>query len=215
MSPEQARSARAFLNMTLKDVEKDTQIKVYSISRFENEQGKLSSDNAKILEHYYKKKGVEFTNKNGIQPVEASTVIQLEGQLGFFEFMEDVADTIDKTGGEICVSGVDELLFEKWQGNRAEAYLSRMARIRKKNNFISKIIVKQGDYYYTASAYAEYRHINEEYFASTPFYVYGDKLSMITFDENNVTIYTIENKKLADAQRKHFNSVWETLRNEQ
>ena len=171
----------------------------------------LSLDNRDLLRKFYESRGIEFLDYDGVRPRQKSTVLHLEGHEGFKIFMLDVMNVAKTQGGDICVSGVDERQFEKWQGDFAQEYLSRMADIRRVNPYTFHILIKENDDYFTASAYAQYRSVSEKYFSATPFYVYGDRLAMILFEPNGVTVYIIQSEKLADAQRKQFMNVWETL----
>lgn len=211
ISSRQARAARAHLGYTFQEIEDKIGIKLTSNRRFEKEKGDLSKENHIALRTFYERAGIEFIAHDGIRRPK-STITTLEGQREFILFMKDVANTVEQSKGDICVSGVDERLFEKWQGDYAETHLARMAQLQTLNNTMSRIILKEGDHYYTAAKYAEYRHIEGSHFTSTPFYVYGDKLAMISFEEDDVTVQIIHNEKLAHAQRQQFNALWDSLK---
>ena len=46
-------------------------------------------------------------------------------------------------------------------------------------------------------------------FSEIPFYVYGNKLAIILFEPDNVSISIIDNPKIAEAYKKQFNVMWD------
>lgn len=86
-----------------------------------------------------------------------------------------------------------------------------MGALKKQRKFNFRILVKEGDTYFPARAYADYRWISPEYFHTVPFYVYGNKLAIIHF-QKGPTIHVVENKDIADAQRIQFNVFWESAK---
>jgi transcriptional regulator with XRE-family HTH domain len=211
ITPAQCRAARALLDWSQPDLARSSKLHVQTICAFENQTGTPTKATIKKIMVNLEIAGIEFLEHGGVRPRPKSTVLNLEGHEGFKLFMQDVMHVAENMGGDICVSGVDERQFEKWQGDFATEYLSSMAVIRNKTPFTFRILIKENDDYFTASAYAQYRSVSEKYFSATPFYVYGDRLAMILFEPNDVTVYIIQSEKLADAQRKQFMNVWETL----
>jgi hypothetical protein len=211
ISDTQARAARSILKLEANTVAKTTGISIAPFYKFEAEGRGISKEKIAILQKFYESQGIEFLEYDGVRRQPRSAILQLEGHEGFKIFMQDVLNVAETIGGDICVSGVDERDFEKWQSDFAQSYLSRMAEIQKLNPFQFYILIRENDNYFTASAYAQYRHIREDLFVSAPFYVYGDRLAMILFEEENVSIYIIKNQRLADAQRKQFNIVWNSI----
>ena len=57
--------------------------------------------------------------------------------------------------------------------------------------------------------YAEYRWTPKDRFSEIPFYVYGKKLAIILFEPENVSVFIIDNPKIADAYKKQFNVIWD------
>ncbi len=211
ISALQARAARTMLKLDGNSVVEATGISKTPLYQFEAEGKGLSLEKRNTLQKFYESRGIEFLDYDGVRPRPSSTILHLEGQEGFKVFMHDVMSVAQTQGGDICVSGVDEREFEKWQGSYAEEYLRAMEQIREKNPFTFRILIREHDDYFTASAYAQYKAVPEQHFAATPFYVYGDRLAMILFEPDDVTIYIVQSEKLADAQRKQFTTVWESL----
>lgn len=207
ISGSQSRAARALLNkMTCKEAAKLSGIGEFSIMRFENGETKPSAQKIQNLKNFYIKAGIDFLDYDGVRRKPDGIFIELTGSEGFKEFIYDVHETMKNSGGEVCVSNVDEKQFEKWQGAHSKDYLEKMASIK---NLSFKILVEEGDTYFTASKYAEYRHLSSEYFSSVPAYIYGNKKAEIIFSDNDVSIIIINNEKSAEAHRKYFALLWE------
>lgn len=130
----------------------------------------------------------------------------LEGQKGFWDFYDDVYETVRAQGGDILISGVVEPLFYKWMGEKRETHGARMAALK---NFTQKIIVQEGEaqvnpYYKTT----EYRTLSQERFSGVPFYLYGRKLAIINFDPDNVQVFIIDQPNISNAYEKMFYALW-------
>lgn len=212
ISEAQARAARAYLKLEGTFVAEQTGISVSPLYRFEAEGRGISKEKLALLQKFYEGKGIEFLEYGGIRPRPKSTILQLEGEEGFRIFMGDVLDVAETQGGDITVSGVNEREFEKWMGDFLPTYLKKMAEVRKEMPFHSRILVSEEDDYYIATEYAEYRKVKKEYFAAAPFYVYGDRLALIAFEPDDVSVFIIQNRKLAEAQIKQFNLVWDSVK---
>ncbi len=212
LTPEQIRAATSLLGMTQKSLSEATGITRANLNKFDKGQCKFRIDTMEKITSFFDNNGIHFTEHNGAEFKPKTDIIELKGHHGFVTFSKDVLSVADCIGGEICVSGVEEHLFDKWRGKFADEYLARMEEIRKNSVFSFKILVSEEDDYYTASNYAEYKYVSSDSFTSTPFYVYGDRLAMILFEADDVTIYIIRNKQLADAQRKQFNIVWNNVK---
>jgi hypothetical protein len=131
----------------------------------------------------------------------------LTGRDGFRVFMDDVYETAQAMGGEICLfNGVPAEII-KWLGDDWYAlHANRMAGI--KDSFDFKVIVRSGDRQLIGSSFASYRWFPEDLFHEQTFYAYGDRLAFINFDEDNVRILILRQKEFADSFRVLFNIAW-------
>src|SRR5690606_38091053 len=119
-------------------------------------------------------------------------------------FYDDVYATIRDRGGDIFVHNVDETLFLKWLGDKKEAHRERMSRL---GNFNQKIILCEGDTNFAVDfAKVEYRWLPEEEFSSVPFYIYGPKLALITFEDDDVGVFILHQDDITSTFRKLFSS---------
>src|SRR5262249_16695463 len=150
-----------------------------TISKIENSHVQPHEKSLASIFRAFNENGVEFTDNSGVR-LKPQNVEVLEGSAGFTRFYDFVYEHLSKHGGSVCVRGVDELLFAKYRLN-AEAdaitHQERMAKLTKKRNDIKvQILVREGDYNFVASAYAEYKWQPAKNFSNAAFYVYGDTL---------------------------------------
>jgi hypothetical protein len=79
----------------------------------------------------------------------------------------------------------------------------------KNKNVKYKILICEGDDFFPASDYAEYRWIPKSQFSTVPFYVYGNKLAILLLEEDP-KIIVIKFSSVAEAYTKQFDAAWET-----
>lgn len=200
----QIAAARALLSWDQRDVAERVGLTIAAISKIEKGENKGKTSTLEKIQHIFEVAGIEFTDYDGVRR-KPSGIITYKGREGFAEFIWDVYETTKTHGGEICVSNIDEALFTHWLGEDVDnAYMAKMKEL---NNFTFKILIKEGDYNFVGSSYAEYRWVPKEQFFSVPFYVYGDKLAFLLF-RDEVTIHVIDNADIAAAQRLQFNMAW-------
>lgn len=207
ISPNQLRSARAFLDISRNDVSEATSIGVQTLADLEN--GKTSSPRISTLDTlklYYEANGVEFSEDGGIRPRKA-LVRQYEGTDGFKAFMDDVYEIANTEGGEICLHNAKPENWIKWLGKEwNEFHTQRMCEIKKPMDF--KITAATNDYN-MIGRHAEYRWLPEDMWNEQSFYAYGDRIALLNFEEDAVNIVVMYNRKFANGFRSLFNVAWE------
>ena len=208
ISSRQARAAQAYLDLRQKDICDATGVTRQNLRKFYKDGSSVGSEKQDALKAFYEQRGIEFMDYDGIREKPSGVLRTLYGYEGFKEFIYDVYSTVSESGGNICVTNVDERQFERWQGANAEDYLSKMAQVE---SLSFQILVREGDDYYTASKYAKYRELPVKYFGGVPTYIYGDKKAEILFGDDEVTIFLSENAQLAEAERKQFSLLWENV----
>lgn len=202
----QCRAARALLDWSQPDLAKRSGVHVQTISNFEHGNGSPTNKTLGTIKQILENAGILFIENDGVR-VKPSGIITHKGREGFANFIWDVYETTKMKGGEICVSNIDEKLFTYWLGEEIDnAYMDKMRELK---NYTFKILIKEGDYNFTAASYAEYRWIPKKQFFSVPFYAYGEKLAFLLFGDD-VTIYVIDNPDITAAQKLQFNLLWNT-----
>lgn len=201
----QIRGARGVLNWTQGDLAERTEISATSIGSIENGSTQPRESTLALIQKAFEDGGIEFTGKDGVRR-RSSEIKVYTGKVSFWSFYDDIYETVKNTDGEILVSNVDERDFEKWLGEKKTEHFNRMKTLKGKISY--KILVREGDTFFFASDYAEYRWISKEYFSSVPFYVYGNKLAMLLFGDEP-TVIVIDYPAVAAAYRSQFEALWD------
>jgi hypothetical protein len=154
--------------------------------------------------------GIELTEQDGVRRRSESIQV-LQGPEDFRVFYDIVYEHLKQHGGTVCVSGVDEKLFAKYQGDQHHLHIERMNALMKRRDDIQvMILIREGDTNFTATTYAAYRWQSRQSFTPTAFYVFGDCLALISFQaENAPKVILIRSAVFAEAYRRQFGEEWE------
>lgn len=206
ISPDQIRAARALLDWKLSDLAKLTGITVNGISLIERGEVQGRRDSLETIQKAFESRDVQFLPDDGVKR-RVGAIDRLAGPDALNRLFDDVYDTV-KEGGDLCVSGVNEQLFAKFNVSEEEAlhHRTRMTKIKDKIKF--RVLLKEGDYYFRNDSYIEYRWIPEEFFYEYPIYLYNDKLAFIKFENNNLEIVRMTMASMATAFRAQFEFIW-------
>jgi transcriptional regulator with XRE-family HTH domain len=203
ISTAQIRGARGILNWSQADLAERTGISATSIGSIENGQTSPRASTLHSIQKAFEAGGIEFIGRDGMR-LKTGEVRVFTGRNGYLEFYEEVYETLSKAPGQVLVSNVDERDFAKWHGDLGEDHLHRMKDL---SGVTYRILLREGDNYFPASSYAEYKWIPKEQFASVPFYVFGKKLAIMLFD-NEPTIILLDYPAVAEAYRIQFEAMW-------
>lgn len=206
ISFHQLRAARSLLDISQGVVASAVGMSAPQLSNYESGVKTAKVETLAKLEDFYKLKGLEFTDNDGVK--RSSPIVILEGTEGFRLFMDDVYETARDVGGDICVSNVNERNWIKWMGD--SSYQEHSSRMNQLSNFNFKIFVEEGDDFYIASRFAEYKSIPTEFFNQQSYYAYGEKLALLEFSDDNVHINIIQNPEWALSFKRFFNFIWST-----
>jgi transcriptional regulator with XRE-family HTH domain len=199
----QIRGARGILNWSQADLAERTGISATSIGSIENGVSTPRANTLITIQKAFEDGGIEFLGREGVR-IKTAEVTILKGIEGFHQFSYEVYQTIQSDDREVLQAYVDDKKFADVLGDEAYPHVQRMESWKIKRY---KILQKEGDDYFPAKNYAEYRWIPVAQFLPVPFVVYGDKLAVILFDPEPTII--INNFPLvADAYRLQFMSLW-------
>lgn len=203
ITTSQIRGARGILDWSQAELSKRTNISTTSIGNIESGNTQPRESTLQVIRKAFEDAGIEFLPDNGVR-MRTGQVKIFTGRVGVFDFYKDVHKTLQKQGGEVLVSNVDEKKFVRVLGEAAGDHISE---INKLENVTYKILTQEGDDYFPGASYAEYRWVQKEHFSSVPFYVYGQKLGIILFD-NEPTIIVMDYAAITEAYRTQFLSMW-------
>lgn len=201
----QIRGARGILNWSQGDLASRTGISATSIGSIENSQTTPRASTLQNIQRAFEDAGIEFMGQDGVR-LKTGNVRVLTGREGYIEFFTDVYDVLSKEENpEVCVSNVDERQFAKWHGELGDDHLKRMEEI---GDVKARILIQEGDTYFPADGYAEYRWLPKALFSSVPFYVFGKKLGIMLFDVEP-TIILLNYPAVTKTYKKQFEAMWE------
>lgn len=186
------------------DLSERTGISATSIGSIENGQSTPRASTLDAIRKAFEAAGIEFLGATGVRKKRAEIDV-LIGIEGFHTFSEDLYNVIKNDGREVLQAYVDDTKFANWLGKEAYPHVQRMESLNSKR---FKILQKEGDDYFPAKNYSEYRWIPQEQFLPVPFVVYGEKLAIILF-EPEPTIIVNNYPMVADAYRLQFHAMWE------
>jgi transcriptional regulator with XRE-family HTH domain len=201
---QQIKAARGLLEWNQEELANHAGLHVDQVRRFEVGKSKT----LEILEAIYKAftiQGIEFIEE-GVRKRKYEIRV-LQGQQGFWDFYDDIYETIRKQGGDIFVHNVDETLFTKWLGEKRFSHRERMHKL---TNFEQKIIIREGDMNFAVNyASTQYRWASANEFSPTPFYLYGERLAMVMFEDDNVSVFILDQPKITESYKILFMAAWE------
>ncbi len=212
ISGRQIRAARALLNYSQNVVADTCGLDKSTLSQIENEhsQGKAASVNA--LQAFYENRGVEFIDGDGVR-LQRGGIRRYQGAGEFREFFDDIYETAKSVGGDICLfNGVPTALV-RWLGQSFYImHAERMAKI--KGNFRFRVIIEETDSNLIGASFATYRWFPRDLFRDRTIYVYGGKVGILSFRDDDVQVVVIDQAEFAESLLILFEIAWETVARE-
>jgi len=202
----QIRGARGILGWSQQDLAQRTGISATSIGSIENNQTTPRESTIQTIRKTLENAGIEFIGLDGVR-LRSGDVRVFSGKQGYMDFFTDVYETLNKTPAMVRVSNVDERSFVKWHGEFGEEHLKKMESLKTKK-VQYRILICEGDNFFPASDFAEYRWMPKTQFSSVPFYVFGEKLAIMLLEEEP-KIILINYPSVAQAYVKQFDAAWE------
>ncbi len=206
ITPSQIRAARATLGLSQKEAADGAGISFQTLSGVESGGSEPSADTSRKLQQFFEGCGLEFIESEGVRKRPADR--EYRGVAGMRAFFDDVYEAA-RPGGDISLwNGVPSLLIKFAGQEFYDMHAKRMAALKNKINV--RVIVQEGEGNFIGKSFAEYRHVPAEKFTRNhTIYVYGDRVGLFFFSEDDVLIKVIKGKELADSVRDLFDYAWE------
>lgn len=206
---EQIRAARALLGWSQHDLADKAGLSQTGIARIENGTNQPNSKTITKIETAFDAADVEFLGSSGVQKRGIQSH-RYSGPEGFKEFMDRLYQTARDVGGEICTfnaatSYFHSILGEEWYQKHAE----RMRSVQ--DNYTFRLIVDEEATQFLASDFGEYRTFPKEMLPEQKIYVYGDYISFMNFNDENVDIVEIKHGASAHSFRILFDIAWNSV----
>ncbi|MFY9288597.1 MAG: helix-turn-helix transcriptional regulator [Alphaproteobacteria bacterium] len=208
LTGKQIRAARVFADWQAQDLAKEVGCSRVAIQNYERGVTRVKPDTSDKIVSAFAKEGIEFTENEGIRRRPEEIRI-MKGVADFVEFHDIIYHYAQKNDGEICISGSDSRLYDKYRPN-PEAHRKRMAELAKdRGKKFVRILLKEGDARFVGSEYATFRWQPPELFSPTTLYTFGDYLALISFYHKPAPhIILIHSKTYADAYKLAFEATW-------
>ena len=201
----QATLARTMLDLSQQDVAARQGWAHQTLSKIEKGSVNPPASRLRELQDFYEAGGVEFLSGDGIRR-RLKGVVTYEGRDGFAKFRADVLESAKTGKADICVSDVNDRLFDKWgEGDVNNNYRKAMAALPYRQ---CRILSRKNDDHFPATAFAEYRWTPENEFSDFPFYIFSTKTAMIAFEDDQLYIFIIDHPMITAFYRKNFNERW-------
>lgn len=205
ISTAQIRGARGLLDWSQAELSRRTGISTTSIGNIESGHTQARESTLQIIRKSFESAGIEFLESEGVR--KRNLIVEvLTGVDGVKKFVYDVYYTAESDEREILQAYIDDALIANMLGDEAYPHVKRMQSLK---NLRFKILTREGDSYFPAKDYAQYKWIAKDSFMAVPFMVYGSKLAVIVFEEQP-KIIVINYPAVADVYRLQFSAIWES-----
>jgi transcriptional regulator with XRE-family HTH domain len=203
INAEQIRAARALLDWSTKDLAKLVGLTVNGINKIERGYVNAHRDTLERLQEIFENAGIEFLPGSGLR--KKDQIIQIfEGPASTLQLLDDVYATVRDCGGFVRVAGTDEGLFtQDVQKDVLEAHIARLANC----GVSERLLIKEGDTNLVGPV-ETYRWMPEKYFSPYPFYIYGSKVALVSWEMPQKAV-VVNDERFADSARKLFDFVWD------
>lgn len=212
ITKEQLRAARGLSGFEQKAVAQFIGVDPKTISNIESGRGEVSSPNTIKLIQFYESRGIQFTDHNGVRQ-NPSGVRLYRGNAEFRQFYDDIYETARTIGGDMCLyNAVSHLVIGALGEDYMKIQQERMKNLKEKrpDQFTYRVIFAEGDGTFFGETYCQYRWIHPEHFNDqTAVFVYGDKVGIASFEQNDVDVVVIKNAGFAESQKKQFGLTWQ------
>jgi transcriptional regulator with XRE-family HTH domain len=206
---KQIRAGRALVGWSRKEMAEKSGVAAVTINQIEEEQADPRKGTLSDLVRSLEENGVELTDNYGVR-IKPQGVEVLHGKDGLMKFFDDVYEHTRKNGGTIMQLGMDETFFTNILGDYSHNQKKRMGELVKERKDIKVLsIICEGDMNFFASDYNEYRWFPKEQFEMAPFYLYGDRIGIMTFQTIPApTIVVLKFPAITLGYRKQFEVLW-------
>jgi transcriptional regulator with XRE-family HTH domain len=161
-------------------------------------------DTIRKISSILEKQGIEFLPGEGVRKKE-QTVTTYNGDDCLRDLLIDVYETLRKDGGEMLVAHLDE---GRAISSLTKDFLLELIRKRKEANISCRLLVRADDPN-LIPPFDTYRAIPNEFFSQYPFYIYGPKLALLSW-QPSPRVIVIDDERFADSARKLFEIAWNT-----
>lgn len=108
-----------------------------------------------------------------------------------------------KIGKETVGFGIDDGLFKK----ALPTFIEQYQRLLEEHNIHERLLAKMNAEYYFHTKQTKYKYLPADLFSPTSTLIYGNRIQIVMWEPSLMTI-VVDNKKLAESYRRHFEALW-------
>jgi len=198
----QIAAAISLSGMTREGLAKEASIGRNTLNNILNDSSTYREATMSKIRSILETRGIEFTTGSGVRKKDR-IIETYEGEGANKKLVEDLLNTLQKTGGEILVAHVDEGESVK---NLELSWLAEQIRKRKEAGITHRLLV-QADDPNLIPPLDSYRCVPKDFFSPYPLYIYGNKLALVSW-EPSPRVIVVDDERFAESMRKLFNFVW-------
>jgi transcriptional regulator with XRE-family HTH domain len=205
ISVRQMRAARALIGWKQSDIASASGLSLTAFNAIETEAASPRASTVAKIQQAYEESGVEFLPGDGLRmKAETFNIRTLEGHDTVFGLLDDVFDTLKRTGEHMRWFGVSEdLMIRKYRSAHFN-YFVKMKEAGLREHCLCGVEQKQ---FYAPPSVSDYRVLPQELMGNVDYGVYGMKLCIGTFTKK-YRVIIIEHEGIADAYRRQYDSFW-------
>lgn len=206
MTPKQIKAARILLDWKQSDLANATGLSKTAITQIESGYVLPRQSSLNAIRDALEAKGVVFIDTQGVQiRDEIFEVSSSTGEKSHINYFHDIIETVQKTGGEILQSSIDDKFIMTHFRQELFNYYQELSKLDIKE----KLLTCDGDKVrYGPPEISEYKWISKELFEQIGYTVYGHKVALFLYTKDWHHV-VIENEKIAETYRQQFYTNWE------
>ena len=202
---EQIRAARALLGWNQHELADRAGLSQTGIARIENGTNQPNSKTIQKIEEAFDHANIEFID-GGVR-VHNDRLVVLSGNDSFRKLQDDVFHTLESSGGEVLLLGIDEIKpNEKENYEYTKMHIDRL----QKAGISEKILISENESEFLAPK-EWYRTIKQNYFSPNTVFVYDTKVALGLRDPKN-KILILDNKHYAETLKAFFHFIWDNAK---
>lgn len=204
ISIEQIKAARALLGWTQEELANRAGLSKPAVNTLERRIANPKVETMSAIQKAMEEAGVAFTDGPGVKLV--SSVIKTEvweGENALLRLVQDIYDTLNRSGGRLMISGVEEKRYKEFGGPLILKEIDK----RLKAGIDTRLLIQEGDKDLIEPV-DHYRWIPKAFFPKTPTYIYDDKYAILLWGPPKKVVL-VKNKEIAESFAEQFLALWE------
>ncbi len=198
----QIKAARALLNWTQETLAKASSLSLPGINNLERGLTTPRKDTLTAIENALNLAGIEFIDTSGVRLKTPDFNIEMiEGPGWLARYDDDIMSVLLTSDDEILQFSCDERLWMVYGSSTNHHYVDHKLKVGFRQRILTPASAD-----FISSPPEDYRLIAPEYFSRVSYQVYGNRLALILWEAQRVTL--IKSQMLADAFRAQFELLW-------